>query len=187
MATLLVHLKWSERTPMVEELLVNLYPNMQKEESSDTYMLFRIDENRLSLPLDDLYNLLVTDFQLRFTMLVVPEAASYLLPQSLWHSLMDTIKAGDYDLETAIIQGRRNLPDVFTVLKDRLNTLLSQTDITTVLALANANMNISTAAKRLFIHRNTMLYRLEHITRVSGIDVKTFKGLFILYSLYKVY
>ncbi|MFW6285001.1 MAG: helix-turn-helix domain-containing protein [Bacillota bacterium] len=187
MNTLLVHLRWSEANAMVEELLVSLYPNMQKEESSDTYMFFRIEENRIPLPLDDLYNLLVTDFQLRFTMLVLLEPAGNLLPRPLWHSLTATLKAGDYDLETAIIQGQRKLPELFTVLKDRLNTLLSQTDITTVLALAHANMNISTAAKRLFIHRNTMLYRLEHISRISGIDVKTFKGLFILYSLYKVY
>lgn len=185
MQNVMVLLKWNEPDSMVEELLVSLYPRMHKESSTASSMLFRVDTDTIDLAFEDLYDLLVADFQLRFTLLVLPEASSTLLSLSMWHSLADTLKAGYYDLETALIQANRTLPTLFERLREKLRTILSTTDITTVLSLADANMNISTAAKRLYIHRNTMLYRLDHITRVTGIDVKTFKGLFILYSLYK--
>ncbi|MFP4077673.1 MAG: helix-turn-helix domain-containing protein [Bacillota bacterium] len=186
MQTLMVHLQWNEPSPMVEDLLVSLYPYMVKIESDTTHLLFRVEQESIPLPLEDLHDLLVTDFQLHFTLLVMPEQAYALLEKPMWLPLIEALKPGYYDIETALIQGRRHQPDLFSTLKERLNTRLSQTDITTVLALASANMILSTAAKNLYIHRNTMLYRLEHITRVTGIDVKTFKGLFILYSVYKM-
>ena len=186
MNTTMVHLQWSEPDHMVSELLVSLYPDMLMEASEDTYMLFRVDEDRIDLSFEDLYNLLVTDFQMRFTLLKLPEAASALLPLSMWRSIANTLKYGHYDLETALIQASRHLPTLFEKLRETISSLISKTDITTVLALANANMNLSTAAKHLYIHRNTMIYRLDHVNRVTGIDVKSFKGLFIMYSLYQV-
>lgn len=187
METVTVLLKWNEPNRMVEELLVSLYPRMRKEGSEASSMLFRVDTDTLDLAFEDLYDLLIEDFQMRFTLLVLPEVSSTLLPPAMWDSLAGTLKPGYYDLETALIQAKRTLPSLLGRLRETLHPILSTTDITTVLALADANMNISTAAKRLYIHRNTMLYRLDHVTRVTGIDVKTFKGLFIMYSLYKTY
>ena len=36
------------------------------------------------------------------------------------------------------------------------------------------NLSITQTAKALFIHRNTLLYRLERIKKVTGLDPKKF-------------
>ncbi|TLS38026.1 PucR family transcriptional regulator [Pseudalkalibacillus caeni] len=43
------------------------------------------------------------------------------------------------------------------------------------------NMNISVASKKLFIHRNSLQYRVEKFIERTGIDVKTFKGALLVY------
>ncbi|MBR7552736.1 CdaR family transcriptional regulator [Allobacillus sp. GCM10007491] len=43
------------------------------------------------------------------------------------------------------------------------------------------NMNISEAAEQLFVHRNTLLYRLNKVERMTGIPYKNFKLASMLY------
>ncbi|MCD8041075.1 MAG: helix-turn-helix domain-containing protein [Clostridia bacterium] len=37
-----------------------------------------------------------------------------------------------------------------------------------------SSLNISAAARNIFMHRNTMMYRLDKIERLTGLDVRTF-------------
>lgn len=61
--------------------------------------------------------------------------------------------------------------------------------MSTVDAFLNNGMNVSRAARVLFMHRNTLLYRLNCIKRLTGLDLRsfdmalTFKTLHILYDL----
>lgn len=43
------------------------------------------------------------------------------------------------------------------------------------------NMNISQAAKQLYIHRNTLMYRLKKIEKLTGLDMNNFEHCMILY------
>ena len=36
------------------------------------------------------------------------------------------------------------------------------------------SLNISTAARELYMHRNTMMYRLDKIKRTTGLDIRVF-------------
>ena len=36
------------------------------------------------------------------------------------------------------------------------------------------NLNISETARRLYVHRNTLVYRLEKIQKKTGLDVRVF-------------
>jgi carbohydrate diacid regulator len=42
------------------------------------------------------------------------------------------------------------------------------------------NLNLSEAARKLYIHRNTLIYRLEKIQRVTGLDLRTFEDAVLL-------
>lgn len=42
-------------------------------------------------------------------------------------------------------------------------------------AVFDNNLNLSVTARELYIHRNTLVYRLEKIKKVSGFDVRTFE------------
>lgn len=70
-------------------------------------------------------------------------------------------------------------PDLFT----------DSETITTLDAFFSMDCNVSETAKKLYIHRNTLLYRLDKIKNEAGLDVRSFNDAVlvrILLLLYKV-
>lgn len=62
--------------------------------------------------------------------------------------------------------------------------MLNETDFReTVNALVGANMDISKAARLLYVHRNTMDYRIGKIKAATGYDCKDFRQLCQLWKL----
>ncbi len=47
-------------------------------------------------------------------------------------------------------------------------------ELTTVYTFFDNNLNISETARQLYIHRNTLVYRLEKIQKKTGLDVRVF-------------
>jgi carbohydrate diacid regulator len=45
------------------------------------------------------------------------------------------------------------------------------------------NLNIKAASKELFMHRNTLIYRLEKIRNSTGLDLKKFCDAFVFHIL----
>ena len=48
------------------------------------------------------------------------------------------------------------------------------------------DLNLTTTAKELFIHRNTLLYRLERIRRETGLDIRSFHDAVIFKTLSEI-
>ncbi|MGL4521403.1 MAG: PucR family transcriptional regulator [Bacilli bacterium] len=46
----------------------------------------------------------------------------------------------------------------------------------TIVAFFQANLNVSVAAKSLYIHRNSLNYRLDRFQEKTGINIRTFEG-----------
>jgi len=44
----------------------------------------------------------------------------------------------------------------------------------TVFSFFENNLNISETARQLYVHRNTLVYRLEKIQKKTGLDVRRF-------------
>ena len=55
--------------------------------------------------------------------------------------------------------------------------------IDTIKTYLEHNQNMMTASKELFIHRNTLMMRLDKFKEVTGFDVKTFYDGFLIYHL----
>jgi hypothetical protein len=51
----------------------------------------------------------------------------------------------------------------------------------TGLSFIENDLNISKTSSSLFLHRNTLIYRLEKIKEILGLDLKTFKDSFVFY------
>jgi hypothetical protein len=51
----------------------------------------------------------------------------------------------------------------------------------TVKAYLECNMNVSLAAKKQYMHRNSVQYRVDKFIEKTGIDIKTFKGAVAIY------
>ncbi len=49
------------------------------------------------------------------------------------------------------------------------------------------SLNISAAARNIYMHRNTMMYRLDKIERLIGLDIRTFDDALTFDILHKLY
>ncbi len=56
---------------------------------------------------------------------------------------------------------------------EAMNTL-DEEEMTTVYTFFDNNLNISETARKLFVHRNTLNYRLEKIENKTGLDIRVF-------------
>ena len=46
--------------------------------------------------------------------------------------------------------------------------------LTTINKFFENNLNVSETSRQLFIHRNTLVYRIEKIQKTTGLDLRTF-------------
>jgi len=56
-------------------------------------------------------------------------------------------------------------------------------DRRTVEVFLHNNLNVNAASKELFMHRNTLIYRLEKIRHSTGLDLRRFCDAFIFHVL----
>lgn len=57
-----------------------------------------------------------------------------------------------------------NLPDTF-----------DEETLTTIEKFFDNNLNVSETARQLFVHRNTLVYRLEKLQKTTGLDIRVFE------------
>ncbi len=61
------------------------------------------------------------------------------------------------------------------VLGENMELNLDEETMTTIKKLFENNLNISETARQLYIHRNTLVYRLEKIEKKLGLDIRSFE------------
>ena len=61
------------------------------------------------------------------------------------------------------------------VFGDRLPDTFDEETITTINKLFENNLNISETARQLYVHRNTLVYRLEKLQKMTGLDIRVFE------------
>ena len=64
--------------------------------------------------------------------------------------------------------------------KNPLETLDEDT-LETINKFFENNLNVSETSRKLYVHRNTLVYRLEKIKKITGLDLREFFGLGHLY------
>ncbi|WP_257349469.1 PucR family transcriptional regulator [Pseudalkalibacillus decolorationis] len=120
-----------------------------------------------------------------------------------FHTFQDSVES--FEKEARIFQSflsLKNINQVYTLASSFPNYLLSQMDDDdynfirnhifhtiepelkdTVKMLLKCNLNYSLAAKNLFIHRNSLQYRMDKFTEQTGLDVKTIPDAVTAYLL----
>ena len=63
---------------------------------------------------------------------------------------------------------------------ESLKKVFNEEMLATVLTFFDNNLNLSEAARKLFIHRNTLIYRLEKIQKSTGLDLRNFDDAVLL-------
>jgi carbohydrate diacid regulator len=78
---------------------------------------------------------------------------------------------------------------IYNVYKDKINQSgkeLKPIFLETLQAFFDNNLNITNTAKAIFVHRNTLLYRLEKIKQFTGLDPRKFNEATQLYLALKL-
>lgn len=75
-----------------------------------------------------------------------------------------------------IFQLPRTLCDMFIkeVFKDGSIHMLDSETLVTIQKFFENNLNVSETSRKLFIHRNTLVYRLDKIKKLTGLDIREF-------------
>ena len=60
------------------------------------------------------------------------------------------------------------------VFGDKLPDTFDDETITTINIFFDNNLNISETARQLYVHRNTLVYRLEKLQKHTGLDIRVF-------------
>ena len=81
-----------------------------------------------------------------------------------------------------VLKDDKNLKEL---IKEYISTRVKSEVIHTVREFIENNMNSSLSAKKLYMHRNTLNYRIDNFIEATNINVKTFKGANAIYMLYK--
>lgn len=70
----------------------------------------------------------------------------------------------------------RSLCEMFLkeVFRGGAADIFEEEELTTVYTFFDNNLNISETSRQLYIHRNTLVYRLEKIQKKTGLDVRVF-------------
>ncbi|TVP96572.1 MAG: hypothetical protein EA374_01070 [Acholeplasmatales bacterium] len=118
-------------------------------------------------------------------MLVVVPQVMATFDEDLLLEYLPKVPAGYYEIEDFLLTLIKRQPKTIQPLKTQLFKTLGPELVDTALALADANMNASIAAKHHYMHRNTMLYRIDRIQEKTGINIKSFAGLSIFTQLYR--
>lgn len=81
-----------------------------------------------------------------------------------------------------VLQNNTELKDK---IKEYIYSLANAEVVHTVREFIENNMNSSLSAKKLYMHRNTLNYRIDNFIEATNINVKTFKGANAIYMLFK--
>lgn len=71
------------------------------------------------------------------------------------------------------------------LLSKPLREILQQTETTQMITVfCRCNLNVSLAAKKLFVHRNSLQYRIERLFQLTGIDIRDFsQAMFLILAI----
>lgn len=59
----------------------------------------------------------------------------------------------------------------------------TELDKKVIIAMAHNRMNLTDAGNALFLHRNTVIYHIEKIKKMTGLDARDFHDLCKLYAM----
>lgn len=104
------------------------------------------------------------------------EAKMSLEVGSIFHSEMTVLSYETLGIGRLIYQLPVNLCKIFVkeVFGDTVPENIDEETITTINKFFENNLNVSETSRQLYIHRNTLVYRMEKLQKAIGLDMRNF-------------
>ena len=105
------------------------------------------------------------------------EATLALEIKQIFQNSDDIIFYNNIGIERIIYKLPISICEIFLaeVLKKKKIKNLNEEILFTINSFFDNNLNISETSRKLFIHRNTLVYRLEKIKNLTGLDLRNFE------------
>jgi Sugar diacid utilization regulator len=180
------------------EVIQNLYPDKQKDfviSISETDIVL-IKEMPVNYETQDLYSVAASIEETINTELLVKTVIGIGTPAKHLRELADRYKEAQVAIEVGkvfenektiisyenlgigriIYQLPTTLCEMFLseVFKKNPIESLDQETLYTINKFFENNLNVSETSRKLFVHRNTLVYRLEKIKKLTGLDLREF-------------
>lgn len=104
------------------------------------------------------------------------EAKMALDVGNIFYSEKNTIAYSSLGIGRLIYQLPINLCEIFVkeIFGDNIPDNLDEETLVTVNRFFENNLNVSETSRQLYVHRNTLVYRLEKLQKACGLDVRIF-------------
>ena len=105
------------------------------------------------------------------------EAKMALDVGKIFYAEKETLSYGRLGIGRLIYQIPMSLCEMFIreVFGEEIPDVFSEENMITIQKFFENNLNISETARQLFVHRNTLLYRLERLEKIIGLDIRKFE------------
>ena len=142
--------------------------------------------NEEPIDFESFRELLIEDFDSRVTIILEPYIDSTFIDSDLLidfiPDLPNTVHYFEDIITYSVIKNNQQLK---TNIKTFIESKTNKEVIHTIKEFIMNNMNSSVSAKKLYMHRNTLNYRVDNFIETTKINVKTFKGANAFYMLYQ--
>ena len=105
------------------------------------------------------------------------EAKMALDVGKIFYAQKDVVAYNMLGIGRLIYQLPVNLCEMFIeeIFGDKVPDEFDEEILTTINMFLENNLNVSETARKLYVHRNTLLYRLEKLEKLSGLDIRVFE------------
>ena len=179
------------QNPLSEEI-ITLF-----ESVNENIVVERIEDDFLTITDNDYFNeepidltafqeLIFEDFGSDISMFIEPYSQNEFPLGTSCKELLKEIPNNVYFFEDiipyVILRNKTKLRDQIV---QYITSVTNKEVVHTVREFIENNMNSSQSAKKLYMHRNTLNYRIDNFIEATNIDVRTFKGANAIYMLFK--
>ncbi len=141
--------------------------------------------NEEPIDLESFRELIIQDFDKDLTMFIEPYLEEKFIFGENVVCFIKELHNGIYYFEDMITYAViKNKEPLKKKLKKYISEKVNSDVIYTARVFIENNMNSSSTSKKLFMHRNTLNYRIDNFIELTKINVKTFKGANAIYMLY---
>lgn len=177
--------------PLSEEIITlfeSVNENIIVDQVEDNFLTIIDDDyfNEEPIDLSSFQELIFEDFGSEISMFIEPYSSEEFKLGKHLKELLPDLPSNVYFFEDiipyVILKEKHKLRDhIVSYITEITNAEV----VHTVREFIENNMNSSQSAKKLYMHRNTLNYRIDNFIEATDINVRTFKGANAIYMLFK--
>lgn len=159
---------------------LGLLEEVKIEEINHQFLILSIEKEDFDV--NQLRQLAAEELYTDMTTFILPD--NEYLDVEMVMLLLPKLGLGSFDIADLVAMISRTQNTYKDYFKDLYVSMFGWETIDSILGFIENDLNASKTSKKLYMHRNTLNYRLDHFEQKSGLFVRNFKGAFAFYLLF---